>query len=43
VNNPKLREALKDPSLIGKLQKIDIEKALDYALSPPAPIHPSHP
>ena len=37
VRNPKMLDAVKDPGLIAKLQKIDIEKALDYALSPAAP------
>lgn len=37
LRNPKIIQAVNDPGLIGKLQKIDIEKALDYALRPPAP------
>ncbi|MDD5200262.1 MAG: hypothetical protein PHC88_10730 [Terrimicrobiaceae bacterium] len=35
--NPRMLEAVKDPRLIAKLQKIDIEKALDYALAAPTP------
>ncbi len=41
--NPKIVAAANDPALIAKLQKIDIEKALDYALSTPAPAHSPHP
>jgi hypothetical protein len=37
IHHPKLVEAVKDPGLLAKLQKIDIEKALDYALNPPKP------
>ncbi len=43
IRNPKMLDAMKDPGLIGKLQKIDIEKALDYALSAPAPKNSHHP
>jgi hypothetical protein len=43
IKNPKIVEAANDPALIAKLQKIDIEKALDYALSAPAPTHSPHP
>jgi hypothetical protein len=35
LRNPKLQDAAKDPGLIEKLQKIDIEKALDFALAEP--------
>ncbi|MGH8047080.1 MAG: hypothetical protein ACREKL_07525, partial [Chthoniobacterales bacterium] len=37
LTSPKMMDAVKDPGLIAKLQKIDIEKALDYALNPPKP------
>jgi hypothetical protein len=39
LRNPELRQsaAKKDGSLIAALQKLDIEKALDYALTPPKP------
>lgn len=35
MKNPALLRAANDPALIAKLQKIDIEKALDYALAAP--------
>lgn len=35
--NRRLTEAFSDPALIAKMQKIDIEKALDFALKEPAP------
>jgi hypothetical protein len=35
IKHPKMLEAVKDPGLLAKLQKIDINKALDYALTPP--------
>ncbi len=35
MKNQTLLHAANDPALIAKLQKIDIEKALDYALAPP--------
>lgn len=37
LGNSKMLQAMKDPGLLAKLQKIDIEKALDRALSPPKP------
>lgn len=37
LRNPKLIAALNDPALIAKAQKIELEKALDYALQKPAP------
>lgn len=37
MKNPALLRAANDPALIAKLQKIDIEKALDYALAAPTP------
>jgi hypothetical protein len=37
MSHPKMLEAVKDPGLLAKLQKIDINKALDYALNPPKP------
>jgi hypothetical protein len=43
LKNPKILQAASDPALIAKLRKIDIEKALDYALAAPTPAHPSHP
>jgi len=37
ISNPRLLAAANDPALIARVQKIDIEKALDYALAAPAP------
>ena len=37
LRNPKMHAAAADPGLIEKLQKIDIEKALDYALGASEP------
>jgi hypothetical protein len=43
LKNRHLVAALNDPALIARVQKIDIEKALDYALAAPAPqSHPAH-
>jgi hypothetical protein len=43
LQNRRIIEALNDPALIAKVQKIDIEKALDYALAAPAPTpRPAH-
>jgi hypothetical protein len=42
MKNQKVIDAANDPALIAKLQKIDIEKALDFALSAPAPAKPPH-
>jgi hypothetical protein len=43
LKNRHLVAALNDPALIAKVQKIDIEKALDYALAAPAlQSHPAH-
>jgi hypothetical protein len=36
LTNPKLAEAVNDPALIAKVQKIDLEKALDFALAAPS-------
>ena len=36
LKNRHLVAALNDPALIARVQKIDIEKALDYALAAPA-------
>jgi hypothetical protein len=41
--HPKLLDAVKDPGLLAKLQKIDIEKALDYALEAPSPTPSARP
>lgn len=38
--NQRLLAATKDPALIEKLQKIELEKALDFALQEPAPDQP---
>jgi hypothetical protein len=41
IRNPRMLAAVNDPGLIEKLQKIDIEKAFDYALGTPTPTpHP---
>jgi hypothetical protein len=43
LKNRHLLAALNDPALIARVQKIDIEKALDYALAAPVPTpHPAH-
>jgi len=36
MSHPKMLQAVKDTGLLAKLQKIDINKALDYALAKPA-------
>ncbi|HEY8900626.1 MAG TPA: CvpA family protein [Chthoniobacterales bacterium] len=39
MKNPHILQAANDPALIAKVQKLDIEKALDFALA--APAHPA--